>query len=296
MFNKLYIILFFSVISITNAQELNCNLVINAEQTGRQNLQVFQTLETALNDFINKTAWTNKVFLPHERINCSMMITITSFDVDRFSATLQVQASRPIYNSTYSSPILNYNDRDFNFEYIEFQNMTFNPNQFDSNLISVVSFYAYIILGIDADSYKLNGGTEYFNQAKNILNVAQSSSYKGWNPIDGPQTRFQLIDQVLEPGFKEYRNVMYTYHRTALDEMSDNQKKSKQRITIILDQLKKLNARKPNSFLLRTFFDAKADEIVEIFSSGPSVKITEMVEVLNRVSPGNISKWNNIKF
>lgn len=279
-----------------SAQELNCTLVINAEQTGKQNQQIFKTLERSLNDFINKTTWTNKIISPQERINCGMVITVTDFSVDTFKASLQVQSSRPVYDSTYSTPVFNFNDKDFNFSYIEFQNLALNPNQFNSNLVSVVSYYAYLILGMDADTFSKNGGTEYYAKAKNILNVAQSSGYKGWAPVDGNQTRYQLMDQLLSPLYVEYRKVLYAYHRTALDEMSANQKKAKERIILALNQFKKMNARRANSFIQRTFFDAKADEIEQIFSGGQSVKITDLVDLLNRVSPNNSSKWSNIKF
>jgi|TARA_B110000014_G_scaffold255074_1_gene236450 hypothetical protein len=279
-----------------SAQELNCTLVINAEQTGQQNQQIFKTLERSLNDFVNKTTWTNKIISSQERIDCGMIITVTEFNVDRFKASIQVQSSRPVYNSTYSTPIFNFNDTDFNFDYIEFQNLTLNPNQFQSNLTSVISFYTYMILGMDADTFSKKGGTEYYTQAKNILNVAQSSGYKGWAPVDGNQTRYVLLDQLLSPSYVEYRDVLYAYHRTAMDVMSENQKKGKQRIILALNQFKRMNARRANSFLQRTFFDAKSDEIEQIFSGGQSVKITDLVDLLNRVSPNNSSKWKNIKF
>lgn len=280
----------------TSAQELNCTLAINAEQTGRPNEQVFKTLERSLNDFINKTTWTDKIYAPQERIDCGMVITVTEMGTDSFTATIQVQSSRPTFNSTYSTPVFNFNDKDFSFNYVEFQNLTFNPNQFDSNLISVIAYYAYMIIGLDADTYEKQGGSEYFNQAKNILNVAQSSGRKGWGPTDGSQTRYQLIDQILSPTYAEYRDVLYSYHRIALDVMSANQKKAKERIILSLKEFKKMNSRRPNSFIQRVFFDAKSDEIEQIFSGGQSVKITELVEVLNRVSPNNSSKWSNIKF
>lgn len=279
-----------------SAQELNCTLVINAEQTGRQNQQIFKTLERSLNDFINKTTWTNKTVSPEERVSCSMVITISEFNVDNFTATLQVQSSRPVYNSTYNSPIFNFNDKDFKFKYVEFQNLTLNPNQFNSNLVSVISYYAYVILGMDADTFSKKGGTEYYSQAKNILSVAQSSGFKGWSPVDGQQTRYQLIDQLQSSSYVEYRNVLYAYHRTALDEMNANQKKAKERIILALNQFKRLHARRANSFIQRIFFDAKSDEIEQIFSDGQSVKITDLVDLLNRVSPNNSSKWKNIKF
>jgi hypothetical protein len=289
-----YCLFFFSIIG--NSQELNCTLVINAEQTGRQNQQIFKTLERALNDFINKTTWTNKIIASQERIDCGMVITVTEFSVDNFKASIQVQSSRPVYNSSYSTPVFNFNDKDFSFTYVEFQNLTLNPNQFQSNLTSVVSFYAYMILGIDADTFTKNGGSEYYDQAKNILNVAQTSGYKGWAPVDGNQTRYILLDQLLSPSYVEYRNVLYAYHRTALDVMHENQKKGKERIILALNQFKRMNNRRANSFLQRTFFDAKADEIEQLYTGGQSVKITDLVDLLNRVSPNNSSKWKNIKF
>ena len=287
---------FLVITSAIKAQELNCKLVINAEKTGQPNLQVFKTLEKSLNDFINKTAWTDKVYAPNERINCSMMITINSLNVDRFDATLQIQSSRPVYNSSYSSPVFNYNDKDFGFQYIEFQNLIFNPNQFDSNLISVISFYAYFIIGLDADTFRLNGGTPYFQKAKTILDVAQPSGVKGWSPTDGNQTRFHLLDQLLSPTYKEFRSVMYSYHRTALDSMSENQKTGKERISVIVQQFKKMHARRPNSFLQRIFFDAKSDEIMDVFTAGPSVPIDDLIDVLQKVSPSYSTKWNKMKF
>jgi len=278
-----------------SAQELNCTVVINAEQTGKQNEQIFKTLQRSVTDFINKTAWTDKVFAPQERINCSMMITISEYNVSTFNATIQVQSSRPVFNSTYSSPVFNFNDKDFQFEYIEFQNLTLNKNQFDNNLVSVLSYYAYMILGMDADTFEFNGGKDYYNTAQNIVNVAQTSGYKGWNTTD-KKSRYELINQIQSPALKEFRNILYRYHLYALDYMAENQKTAKQRLVEVLKQFSKLQSRRPNSFLQRTFFDAKADEITDIFTGGPSVKITDLIDVLNNVSPNNSSKWNKIKY
>lgn len=281
---------------IVSAQELNCVLTINAEQTGKQNLQLFKTLENALTEFINTKRWTANVVSPEERINCSMMLTISGMDGNAFVASLQVQSSRTIFNSTYSSPLLNFNDKHANFEYTEFESLRLNPNQFGSNLVSVISFYAYVILGLDADTFSEKGGSKYYNQAKNITNVAQSSGYKGWNFTDGNQTRYNLIDQLQSPSYVLYRNILYSYHRNALDEMSASPKKAKSRVVLAINQFKKLNTLKPNSLIQRLFFDAKADEILSVFSGGPTVKITELVDVLNKVSPNNASKWGKIKY
>ena len=277
------------------AQELDCTIIINAEQTARQSGQVFKTLERSLNDYMNKTVWTDKVYAANERINCSMIITVTEYNATNFTASIQVQSTRPVINSTYNTPIFNFNDKDFSFEYTEFQNLQLNPNQFDSNLVSVMAYYAYMIIGMDADTFEFNGGTPYYDQANNIVNVAQTSSFVGWNTTDR-QSRYELIKLLQSPSYKVYRTILYRYHIYALDMMAENQKTAKERLVVVIKQFEKLHRRNPSSFLQRTFFDAKSDEISDIFSDGPSVKITDLLDVLNKVSPNNSSKWSKIKF
>ena len=163
----LFFILFFSF-SVVNSQELNCEVTVNSDKVGATNNQVFKTLQKSLMDFVNKTTWTEQEYKPNEKINCSMFITINSFDSNQFEATIQVQSSRTIYNSTYSSPMLNINDKDFNFNYTEFENLLFNPNSFDSNLVSVIAFYSYLIIGTDAESFEPDGGNPYFQLRKTL--------------------------------------------------------------------------------------------------------------------------------
>lgn len=278
------------------SQELNCNVVVNAQQTGNENLQIFKTLEKQLKEFVNNTKWTNKNFAPQERIDCSMVVTIISYSGESFQASLQVQSSRPIFGSSFSSPIYNFNDKDFNFQYLEYQNLIFNPTQYQSNLVSALAFHVYMILGLDADSFSPNGGDAYFKQAQTIVNYSQQDNYKGWKLADGLQSKFALIDNVLSPTFKEYRDVIYNYHRKGLDVMSSNTKEGKEQIANSLKQFQGMNNRRPNSFLLRTFFDAKADEIDQIFSDGPNVNVASVKETLQKVAPMHSSKWQNIKF
>lgn len=277
------------------SQELNCNVVVDAQRTANQNVQIFQALEKQLSEFINNTKWTNKTYKNQEKINCNMVINVSNYDSNVFSATLQVQASRPIYNATYTSPIYNFNDRDFTFEYLEFQNLIYNPNQFESNLISVITFHIYMILGMDADTFTKNGGDDYFRQAQTIVNYSQQAG-KGWSLQDGLQSRFALIDNILSPTFEEFRSVMYTYHMMGLDQMSDNTMKGKQVIAAVFPDLQKMNQRRPNSFLMRVFFDAKADEITQIFSGGPKVDVADVIDILNKIGPTYSNKWRNIKF
>ena len=178
-------------------KSLNCTVVVNAQQTGNENLQIFKNLEKQLTEFVNNTKWTDRTFAPQELINCSMNIIISEYSGEFFKATVQVQSSRPIYGSSYSSPVYNFNDKDFSFRYLEFQNLIYNPTQYTSNLISVLAFHVYMILALDADSYEQNGGQDYYKQAQTILNYSQQENFKGWKLEDGLQSRFILIDNVL---------------------------------------------------------------------------------------------------
>ncbi len=294
MFKNVILVSFLFASIFSNAQELNCTVTINAEQTGQPNLQVFRTLETQLLEFVNNTVWTDKEYKNQERIDCNMSIIITEFDSNLFKASVQIQASRPIFNSTYSSPIYNYNDRQFDFSYNEFEPLTFNINSFDSNLISVIAFHVYTILGLDADSYELNGGEPYFDTAKQIVNTASSSGSRGWKSTDGNQSRFRFNDALISQVYKEFHTVMYDYHRLGLDTMTQSQRDAKINIAGSIAILKGINDRRPNSFLLRTFFDAKADEIQNIFTDGPGIDIATLVNNLNRMAPTKRSNWAEI--
>ncbi|GAA4241255.1 DUF4835 family protein [Winogradskyella damuponensis] len=293
---NLFFLFAFLCTTVTFSQELNCTVSVIAQQTGNENNVVFRTLEKQLTEFINNTKWTGEKFGAQERINCSMVINVKDYNNDSFSASLQVSSSRPVFNSTYSSPVYNYNDRDFNFQYLEFQNLVFNESQFESNLISVLSFHVYMILGMDADTFELNGGDNYFKQAQTIANYSQQLSGQGWKLEDGLQSRFALIDNLLSPSYKAMRSTMYKYHIEGLDIMNEGAKDGKTQIISALDELQKVHSIRPNSFLMRVFFDAKADEIMDILSGGPSVNITKAMDILNRIAPMHSQKWRNIKY
>ena len=293
--NKTIIFLLLFTFGLTQAQQLNCTVTVDSQKLSVTNQQVFKTLQTSISEFINKTDWTGQTVKQNEKINCSMYITVSSNNSDQFTATIQVQSSRPIFNSSYSSPVLNYNDKDFNFRYIEFENLIFSPTTFDSNLVSVLSFYSYMILGMDADTFVSESGNSYFETAQNISNVAQQGGSKGWSQSDGNQNRYFLINDILSPAFKQVRQTMLDYH-VGLDLMSQDLKASKEKIKGSLIDLAKLNASRPNAFLTRVFFDAKSDEIVSVFSGGPSITISDLVDNLNKISPLNSSKWMLMKY
>lgn len=291
------IIVFFFLLTFgfAHSQELNCVVTVNSEKLSNANQQIFKTLQTSLSEFVNQTNWTGQTVKQNEKINCSMYIMLSSNSSDQFTGTIQIQSSRLIYNSTYTSPIFNFNDKDFNFRYTEFESLIFNPAEFESNLVSVVSFYAYVILGMDADSFVPMSGDSYFETAQNIANVAQQSGNKGWSQSDGNQSRYFLINSLVSPTYADLRQSSLVYH-SGLDLMSSDLKTAKEKIKQSILNVGKFNATKPNTFLTRVFFDAKSDEIASIFSGGPNMSITDLVEVLNRTSPLNSSKWATIKY
>ena len=287
---------FLLLFGLTQAQELNCTVTFSTDQVGATNQQVFKTLKKSLTEFVNNTKWTEQTYKGAEKIECSFFFTITAYNADQFTGTLQVQASRPVYNSTYMSPILNINDKEINFNYIEFQNLTFNPNSFDSNLLSIMAFYANLIIGMDADTYALEGGSKSLESAQNIANLAQQSQIKGWSQSEKNQNRYFIITDMLSPTFVSFRKTMYEYHLKAKDKMAENPKESKENIKSALKTLTEVSDSRPNSFLVRLFFDAKADEIVSIYTDGPKIDVTEVINSLNRLSPTNSSKWGKISY
>lgn len=278
------------------AQEMNCQVQVNAVQTGQTNLTVFKTLEKSLTEFVNQTNWTNVKFKDHEKINCSLFITVTSYDAGSFSGTLQIQSSRPVYGASMTTPILNFKDEQFSFEYVEYEPLNYNPNSFDSNLVAVVSYYVYTILGMDADTFSPLGGSSYFQEANNIVNMAQQSDYAGWSASDGDQSRYQFNKDVLAPNFEPFRKALYVYHREGLDEMHKNVEQGKKTVAKAIQQLGKIPSIQSNSIVLRAFFDAKANEIEKIFSDGPSIDITEVAETLSDLAPQHNDKWRNISY
>ncbi|NBL64280.1 DUF4835 family protein [Flavobacterium sp. NST-5] len=278
------------------AQELNCNVTVNYDRVTNANPQIFATLQRSVTEFINKTRWSNQTFKESERIECSMLINISAYSSDQFSASIQVQSSRPVFNTNFTSPVFNFNDKDFNFRYVEFEQLYFNPNAFESNLISTLAFYSYIMLGLDADTFSPKGGTPYFEMAQNVAILAQQSGSKGWNQADGNNNRYFLITDLMSNTFDPYRNALYEYHSAGLDQMADNLQQGKTNIKKSIQTLSEIYRSRPNAFLTRVFFDAKSDEIVNIFSGGPTIGITDLVENLNRISPLNASKWSNIRY
>ena len=278
-----------------SAQELNCMVTINDDQIAGSNKQVFRTLEKSISEFVNQKKWTNRNVKPQERINCAMTILITKRDNNSFEGSIQIQSTRPIYGSSYETPVLNIRDNDFNFRYNEFDQLIYNPTTFDSNLISMIAFYTYVIIGADADTFKLNGGEVTLKQAENAMLQAQQSGLSAWSNQVGVQNRFQLIDNLLSPNLRQFRTVLYNYHRNGFDVFAEDKVKGKQTIENNIIQLDRLFNKVIGNPLLRLFFDAKSDEIVNLYSEGPNTRSKQrMLVVLQKISPNYSNKWRKI--
>jgi len=291
----LYILLFFTTIQLS-AQELNCSVTVNASQVQNSNNQVFETLETAIIEYFNNTKWTNKNYKPQEKIQCAVILNIVEqSSSNQFSGNIQVQVSRPVFNSSYKTSIFNYKDDNLSFIYNEFQQLNFNENSFDSNLVSILTFYAYTILGIDGDTFALNGGQEYHVKAEKVINLAQQGGSKGWNRKDGNYTRYQLNENLLSPIYKDYREAMYEYHLKGLDAMITNKKEAKKVVSDAVMKMQSLYNRRTNAYLLRVFMDTKSDEIVDIFSNGPRTNNSKLKGMLLKIYPSFNTKWDKIK-
>ena len=296
MKNLLSLFLFSFIFSAGNAQEINFQLSVNSDLVNQTNQQVFKTLEVSINEFMNNKAWTNQNRLNEERLDCSMVLNLTAYNGSQFQGTLQVQIQRPMFNTNFKTPILSHLDKDINFTYQEFQPLFYNTSTYESNLVSLLSFYAFLSLGMEADTFKLNGGNPFYATAQQILNLTSQNQSKGWNQADGNRSRYWLIETLRSNTFKEYRTVMYEYHRKGLDLMTENPGQAKQNIINSIASLNRLYSRRPNSFLNQIFFDAKSDEIVDIFSDGPEVDFQSSLNLLNKIAPFFGPKWKRIKY
>ena len=279
----------------TNSQELNAQFVVNADLVNQTNQQIFETLERTLNEFINSQSWSNQDFFPQEKITCSFILNLSNYNASKFDGTLQIQSQRTIFDSNYDSPVLNFLDKDISFTYQEFQPLFYSPATYESNLVSLISFYAYIILGINADSLQFKGGDYFFEQAQRIVNLSQQGGAIGWKQNDSNRNRFWLIDTVRSNTFREFRETLYTYHRKGLDLMTKTPIEAKNNIINALLPLEDLYDRRPNAMLLQMFFDAKADEIVNLFSDGPKVDFERTSKMLKKIAPFYQPQWKQIK-
>ena len=291
--HKLLLFILFSCFSF--AQVLNCKVSVNADLIDQTNIEIFETLERQLNEFVNATSWVDIRTKDYNKINCTMLIKIENYVNNEFQANLQIQSSRPVFGSTYVTPLLNRKDDDFNFSYKEFESLNFNPNSTNTSLVSLISYYVFVILGVDADSFILFGGDPYYEQARKIVDLSQTNRFSGWKQSQKKTNRYWLIDQLTTNPFSLFRQVIYDYHINGLDVMVNLPEVGKQTISKSISDLKSLSESSPNSLVVQLFFDTKSDEIVQIFSGGPSFQTSQLREDLYRIAPFFSAKWSEIR-
>lgn len=284
--------------SVVAAQELNCKVKIVHSQVQGTNTSVFETLETALNEFMNNRAWTELQFSEVERIDCTFNITIKTYDVEdnRFTGELLFQSSRPVFNSAYSTTVFSMRDDNFSFTYKEFDQLEFNENLLDNNLTAMLAYYAYLIIGMDLDTMSPLGGTDILRKAELIVNNAQSMSEPGWKTFDDNKNRHGIINDYLETSMEPFRQLQYKYHREGLDEMSNNVDRGRNAITEAITMLNEVHKNKPLSMLPQIFTDYKRDEIVNIYSGHGTVKEKEEIyNILSELNASQNRQWQKIK-
>ena len=284
--------------SVATAQELNCKVKILHSQVQGTNTSVFETLETALNEFMNNRSWTELQFSEVERIECTFNITIKTYDVEenRFTGELLFQSSRPVFNSAYNTTVFSMKDNDFSFTYKEFDQLDFNENMLDNNLTAMLAYYAYLIIGMDLDTMSPLGGTDILRKAELVVNNAQSMSEPGWKTFDDPKNRHGIINDYLESSMEPFRQLQYKYHREGLDEMSNNVDRGRNAITEAIAMLNEAHKNKPLSMLPQIFTDYKRDEIVNIYSGhGTAKEKEEVYNILSELNASQNRQWQKIK-
>jgi hypothetical protein len=299
-FSKYCLFIFLILLpEITYSQELNCNVQISAQKIQGSNRQVFITMQKDVYEFMNNTVWTNYVYSYAERIDCNILINLTDqLSADEFRGTIQIQLSRPVFNTTYNTTMLNFVDNSFQFRYVEFQPLEFDPNVHRSNLVSVLAYYAYVILGVDYDSFSPEGGTEFFQLAEKIVTNAQNAPEPGWKPYDGSRNRnrYWLIKNILDKEYEGVRQFVYDYNINGLDRMESRIGEARTGMVESLRLIQDVYRRKPDPFMyfLQLVVDAKADEVVNVFSEAFPEEKGRVVQIMTEIDPANKTKYEKI--
>jgi hypothetical protein len=288
------------------AQEFNCKVTLRHDKITGVDQKVFTGMEKAINEFINTHKWTTDEFAPGEKIDCNMLINLignnVNGDVDAYTATINIEASRPVYNTSYTSPLINYIDKDVTFHYSQFNTLNFDDNQItgtdamSSNLTAILAYYCYTILGLDYDSFSPNGGTNFLKKAQNIVNNApDGKGISGWKAVESTRNRYWIIDQLLNNRFEDVRSFWYTMHREGLDSMYAKPNESRTRILVNLKKLYNVNKENPNSILLQFFFNAKSDEIIHLLAQASKQERLPYITLLSSIDVPNAAKYNSYR-
>ena len=281
------------------AQELNCTVTINSDQIEGSNKAVFETLKTAIQEYMSQNRWTNMTYAEHEKIECNMLIVVKKVEETLYTCEMTLQSRRPVYGTTYTTPLLNFKDNNFVFSYQEYDRIEYQQNQFTTNLTAMLAYYCYLIIGHDQDSFQRLGGTPFFQQCEAIVQACQTASMenteqRGWTAFDSNRNRYAIINNLLDEAFKKYRNFYYEYHRLGLDEMAANVTNGRARIAEGLPVLKEAYRARPATYIINTFLDAKCDELVYIFSKGTDKEKKAVYEILNDIDPTRQNTYDRI--
>lgn len=280
---------------VMRSQELLCTVEVNTSAIEGTNKSVFESLQEAISDYFNETKWTNTVFSPNERIECRFFLTVKSYDNDRINGDLQVQLSRPVYNSTYTTTLFNFKDTKIEFDYREGEPLIFNENTWTNNLTGILDYYAYLFLALDFDSFSPLGGQPYFDKASTVVQQAQSSGEIGWRAFEDTKNRSAVLSAFTDGNTSEMRDLIYQYHRKGLDEMVTSPDKGRGAITETMSIIKDVYDKSPMSVGLSIFRDSKLDELVNIYSQAPQTEREKAYDILQPIYPTDRSRIEKIK-
>jgi len=281
------------------AQELRCNVTVNADKIQGSNKEMFNTLKQSMEDFVNNSKWTNMTFQEQERIECNMMLVITAVQDNIITGELTCQSRRPVYGTAYTTPLLNFKDNAFCFTYQEFDRLEYQQSVFTTNLTAMLAYYCYLILGYDMDSFSRLDGTPFFQACEQIVSAAQAASLEtaeaaGWKAFESNRNRYALINNLMDEAFKKYREYFYEYHRLGLDEMVNNVANGRARIASGIDVLKEANRARPATYVINAFLDAKSDELINIFQEGTDAEKKKVYDILVDIDPTRQSQYDKI--
>lgn len=278
-----------------SAQEFNCEVEVNSSLIEGTNKSVFETLQESIAEYVNTRKWTNAQFSPNERIDCRLFFTIKEYQDDRMKGDLQVQLSRPVFNSTYTTTLLNFKDTKIEFDYREGDPLIYNENSFESNLTGIIDFYVYLFLALDFDSFSPKGGQPYYDKAATIVQMAQSSGEVGWKAFEDTKNRSAVLSSYTDSNTSGIRDLLYQYHRRGLDEMATSPDKGRSNITESLENLRTVYKNAPMSVALSIFRDSKLDELVNVYSKAPQTERETVYDLFSRLYPTDQERLNKIK-
>lgn len=295
--NRLFLVLLICLLGKNlGAQEFLCNVQIQHQQIQGVDANVFESMEKAIFEFMNNRKWSDHTFQIEERIGCTMILTINQAAQggDEFSGTLNLVLQRPVFGTDYNSVIINLVDNDLQFQYTPSQSMEYSDNAYNDNLTQILAFYAYMMLGLDFDTFSLLGGTALFEKANAVVQTAQNSKYQGWQVFEGPKNRAQFVENVLNSSYQSLREMMYEYHRKGLDVMNDKVEPGRQVITSSLGNLKSVYDKRPNLYYLQIILEAKRQEIIDIYSEATPAEKVAMLNIMKEVDPPYGSRYDEV--